>query len=165
VVEEFLTRLERCDRAGIARAVRSVGTREAVEHEIHAIAVPALVAVGAEDMSTRPNQARQLAKLIPHARLEIIPGAGHSSTVEQPAAVTALLTEFLEGVEQCRAGRSNGDASMPGDLFSPLRLRSGLTLGNRIAKAAMEEGPVTGSCPTNGCCRCTGAGVLGARGC
>lgn len=29
---------------------------------------------------------------------------------------------------------------MPSDLFSPLRLRSGLTLGNRIAKAAMEEG-------------------------
>jgi 2,4-dienoyl-CoA reductase-like NADH-dependent reductase (Old Yellow Enzyme family) len=29
---------------------------------------------------------------------------------------------------------------MPADLFSPLELRSGLTLGNRIAKAAMEEG-------------------------
>jgi 2,4-dienoyl-CoA reductase-like NADH-dependent reductase (Old Yellow Enzyme family) len=29
---------------------------------------------------------------------------------------------------------------MPGELFSPLALRSGLTLGNRIAKAAMEEG-------------------------
>jgi 2,4-dienoyl-CoA reductase-like NADH-dependent reductase (Old Yellow Enzyme family) len=29
---------------------------------------------------------------------------------------------------------------MPSELFSPLRLRSGLVLGNRIAKAAMEEG-------------------------
>src|SRR5258708_6985317 len=29
---------------------------------------------------------------------------------------------------------------MPSELFSPLRLRSGLILGNRIAKAAMEEG-------------------------
>jgi 2,4-dienoyl-CoA reductase-like NADH-dependent reductase (Old Yellow Enzyme family) len=29
---------------------------------------------------------------------------------------------------------------MPGELFAPLKLRSGLTLGNRIAKAAMEEG-------------------------
>ena len=29
---------------------------------------------------------------------------------------------------------------MPNELFSPLRLRSGLVLGNRIAKAAMEEG-------------------------
>jgi 2,4-dienoyl-CoA reductase-like NADH-dependent reductase (Old Yellow Enzyme family) len=29
---------------------------------------------------------------------------------------------------------------MPDELLSPLRLRSGLTLGNRIAKAAMEEG-------------------------
>jgi 2,4-dienoyl-CoA reductase-like NADH-dependent reductase (Old Yellow Enzyme family) len=29
---------------------------------------------------------------------------------------------------------------MPTELFTPLRLRSGLTLGNRIAKAAMEEG-------------------------
>ena len=29
---------------------------------------------------------------------------------------------------------------MPSGLFSPLRLRSGLVLGNRVAKAAMEEG-------------------------
>ena len=29
---------------------------------------------------------------------------------------------------------------MPTDLFSPLELRSGLVLRNRIAKAAMEEG-------------------------
>jgi 2,4-dienoyl-CoA reductase-like NADH-dependent reductase (Old Yellow Enzyme family) len=31
---------------------------------------------------------------------------------------------------------------MPSGLFAPLRLRSGLTLSNRIAKAAMEEGMV-----------------------
>src|SRR3981189_530129 len=29
---------------------------------------------------------------------------------------------------------------MPSELFSPLRLRSGLVIRNRIAKAAMEEG-------------------------
>src|SRR6201984_2443699 len=29
---------------------------------------------------------------------------------------------------------------MSGELFSPLRLRSGLVVDNRIAKAAMEEG-------------------------
>jgi pimeloyl-ACP methyl ester carboxylesterase len=32
---------------------------------------------------------------IPNSRLVVIPGAGHTSTVEEPVAVTAAMEEFL----------------------------------------------------------------------
>ena len=36
-----------------------------------------------------------MAAAVPHARLEIIPGAGHMLTMEQPARVSALLVDWL----------------------------------------------------------------------
>jgi pimeloyl-ACP methyl ester carboxylesterase len=61
--------------------------------------VPTLVIVGADDVPTPVDKAKRIAARIPGARLEIVPEAGHSSTVEQPAAISALLEEFLAGVE------------------------------------------------------------------
>jgi pimeloyl-ACP methyl ester carboxylesterase len=37
-----------------------------------------------------------MAALIPGARLEIIPDAGHLPGVEQPAAVARLIADFLK---------------------------------------------------------------------
>jgi len=33
---------------------------------------------------------------IPNSKLVVIPGAGHTSTVEEPKIVTAAMVEFLE---------------------------------------------------------------------
>lgn len=100
LIDEFVQRLNRCDRAGIAKAVRGVTDRAPVVNEIPAITVPTLVAVGAEDVATPPAKSQLIASLIPGARLEVIPAAGHSSTLEQPDAVSALLSEFLSGVDK-----------------------------------------------------------------
>ena len=62
------------------------------------IQAPTLVVVGDEDVATTPEKAARLAAGIPHARLVTIPGAGHTSTIEQPAAVTTALREFLVDV-------------------------------------------------------------------
>jgi pimeloyl-ACP methyl ester carboxylesterase len=40
-------------------------------------------------------KAEAIAAAIPGARLEVVPDAGHSSTVEQPEAVTRLMESFL----------------------------------------------------------------------
>ena len=45
-----------------------------------------------------PAKAERIAALVPHARLVVVRGAGHSSSVEQPAQVTAALEAFLAGV-------------------------------------------------------------------
>ena len=61
------------------------------------IGCPTLVLVGEEDLTTPPDRAQEMAGAIPNARLVVIPGSGHLSTLEQPAAVTAALVEWLEG--------------------------------------------------------------------
>lgn len=71
------------DRAGIAPS------------ELARITAPTLVMVGDEDMATPPPKAQQIVAAIRGAQLVAIPRAGHSSTVEEPAAVTAAIERFL----------------------------------------------------------------------
>jgi len=60
-----------------------------------AIDVPTLVIVGEADRVTPPDLSRALAKAIPGAGFETIPGAGHISNLERPAAFNAAVDEFL----------------------------------------------------------------------
>lgn len=62
-----------------------------------AIHCPTLVIVGDGDVLTPPERAEEIAKGIPGARLRIIRDSGHLSTLEQPAAVTKSMVEFLNG--------------------------------------------------------------------
>lgn len=94
-IDEFTERLRRCPRGGIRKAVLGVARRAAIHDELGAITVPTMVAVGAQDAATPPPKSERIAAAVPGARLEVIPDAGHSSTLEQPAAVTALLRDFL----------------------------------------------------------------------
>ncbi|MBB6172296.1 pimeloyl-ACP methyl ester carboxylesterase [Nocardiopsis mwathae] len=100
VVEEWTRRLRRCRRTGIRKAVLGVADRAPVHDEIAAIDVPTLVATGAQDAALPPDHARRIAARIPGARLEIITDAGHSSTIERPAAVNALIADFHASVEK-----------------------------------------------------------------
>ena len=60
-----------------------------------AIAVPTLVLVGDEDRITPPALSRELAALVPEARLEVIAGAGHLANIEQPEAFNRAIDLFL----------------------------------------------------------------------
>jgi pimeloyl-ACP methyl ester carboxylesterase len=59
------------------------------------IRCPTLVLVGAQDELTPPHLADEMAAGIPGARLVKVPDCGHMSTMEQPAAVTAALKQWL----------------------------------------------------------------------
>ena len=95
VLDEWERRLRRCSRSGISKAVMGVANRTGVEHEIAAISVPTLVVVGADDANTPPPVAQRIVERIPGTRLQEIPACGHTSTLEQPDAVTRLLRAFL----------------------------------------------------------------------
>ena len=56
---------------------------------------PTLVLCGALDQTTPPVLARELATLIPGARYEDIPDAGHCPMLEQPADLTEKMLRFL----------------------------------------------------------------------
>lgn len=76
---------------GCAMAVRDADLRETAAR----ITAPTLVVVGDQDPATPPASAQALAALIPGARLEVIANASHIPCVEQPAALTRLLLDFL----------------------------------------------------------------------
>lgn len=83
---------------GINLALQGVIERKPVYGELGRIAVPTLVMVGDEDVATVPAKAERIHAAIPGSRLVVIPGAGHTSSVEQPAFVNAALEEFLGSV-------------------------------------------------------------------
>lgn len=83
-------------RIGITRAVTGVITRQGVYDQLGQIAVPTLILVGDQDVATVPAKAERIHARIAASTLHIIPGAGHTATVEEPAAVNALLIDFLE---------------------------------------------------------------------
>lgn len=61
-----------------------------------AIACPTMVLVGEADLLTPPELTHELAEHIGGAQLVVIPESGHLTTLEQPEAVAAALTEWLE---------------------------------------------------------------------
>ena len=62
-----------------------------------AIPCPVLVLAGAEDRAIPPSQQRKILSVIPHARYEEIPGAGHVVYLEKPEVFWPRLRHFLGG--------------------------------------------------------------------
>ena len=85
--------------AGLVGALSAMRDRAGSESLLPTLAgIPTLVMVGAADILTPPEQARAMAEAIPGAQLAIVPGAGHLPPVEQPAATTENLREFLRSL-------------------------------------------------------------------
>jgi pimeloyl-ACP methyl ester carboxylesterase len=82
-------------RVGITRALRGIVDRKPILGELDRISCPTLVMVGDQDVATVPEKAERIRAAIRGARLVIIPGAGHTSSVEEPLFVNRVLTEFL----------------------------------------------------------------------
>lgn len=81
---------------GVAGALRGMAARPDSRPLLAGLSIPALVIAGAEDETVGAELTGELAGLIPGARHVVIPGAGHMPMVEQPAATTDALREFLE---------------------------------------------------------------------
>jgi 3-oxoadipate enol-lactonase len=96
--EEWRKILLRNDPIGATRAARAVFARPPIYDEIDKIRAPTLVIVGADDTATPPDKARRIHERIRGSRLVVIPDAGHTVTVEEPASVNAALIEFLHGL-------------------------------------------------------------------
>ena len=77
------------------RAVNGVIDRAGIHEELARITARTLIVVGDEDIATPRPRAEKIANAIANATLVEIPRAGHSSPVEEPAAVTAAIEAFL----------------------------------------------------------------------
>lgn len=77
---------------------------------LHTLRMPTLVLAGDDDPIVPVVNGRILAALIPGARLEVLPGAGHLFVAEEATAVARLLDGFLApdppaGGDDRRAGK------------------------------------------------------------
>jgi pimeloyl-ACP methyl ester carboxylesterase len=80
---------------GTYRATLGVVHRRPIIDEIHKVRLPTLVVAGEQDRATVPAKSQRIHERIAGSKLVIIPGAGHSSSVEEPAAVTSAIRDFL----------------------------------------------------------------------
>ena len=63
------------------------------------LTVPTLLIVGQEDLIFPVNVMQEAQKLIPNSRLEIVPGAAHSTHFEQPEAFNRLVGDFVVEIQ------------------------------------------------------------------
>jgi len=81
---------------GVLAIGRGIFSRKSLLDRLGEIKAPTLIIVGEEDRSRPPHEARKMAELIPGARVEVLPEAGHISNLEQPERVNSLLLSFLQ---------------------------------------------------------------------
>jgi pimeloyl-ACP methyl ester carboxylesterase len=93
---EVIAMAERVGKDAFLRQERAILRRPDSRPHLGQIAVPTLVAVGADDRMTPPALAEEMAELIPGAALRVIPGAGHLPPMETPAAVNELIKAWLD---------------------------------------------------------------------
>lgn len=91
----YLRLVLRAGAGQLIRQNRAVIARPDARVHLPQLRCPALVLCGEADAITPPECAREIATLIPDARLELIAQCGHMLTMEQPEAVNAALSRWL----------------------------------------------------------------------
>ncbi len=88
----------RCAPSGLALSLRAMGTgvQPWLGDRLSELAMPTLLVAGALD-GKFTRIAREMASLIPHARLGIIEAAGHAPHLEQSGRFNRVVAEFLNG--------------------------------------------------------------------
>ncbi|MFD9539259.1 alpha/beta fold hydrolase [Streptomyces sp. NPDC060022] len=95
VAAHVLGMMRATDPEGAAAALRGRAERPDYRDTLGAVEVPVLIVVGADDVYTPVSSAEDIHRLVPHATLTVIDGAGHLPGVEQPGLFNAALLDFL----------------------------------------------------------------------
>jgi 3-oxoadipate enol-lactonase len=90
----MLTRTPQAGYLGACRAIRDADLTLGAK----AIRAPTLCVVGDQDGSTPVELVRELFRLIPAAKFEIVAGAGHIPCIEQPEALRGLIEAHLKEI-------------------------------------------------------------------
>lgn len=87
--------VERRTPEQFAAQVQALLDRPDATDVLAAVDCPTLVLCGQDDQWSPPDRHAAMVGLMRGARLVLVPDCGHMSTLEQPAAVTAALAEWL----------------------------------------------------------------------
>ena len=95
LVREWRERIAAVPFATIRHTLAALHARDRIVERLGAIAVPALVVVGAEDITTPPTCSRQIAAGLPDGTYMEIETAGHLASLERPDSVNEAILSFL----------------------------------------------------------------------
>ena len=82
--------------AGTARASVDYLKQRSVPARLAALGLPVLVVFGADDQRWRSSSAAAY-RVVPGARVEMLPGVGHTPMLEDPQTTGNLLLDFAAG--------------------------------------------------------------------
>lgn len=77
---------------------RAVIARPDARAHLRTLRCPTLVVCGQDDQLTPPECSIEIASLVPGAKLVMMPRCGHMLTMEKPAEVNSVLTDWLQGL-------------------------------------------------------------------
>ena len=78
------------------RQARAMQRRKDQQTTLRKIIQPTLVMCGDEDRLLPVQRHEFLAGMVPHAKLEVVVGAGHLPTLEQPDTTTGLIRDWMK---------------------------------------------------------------------
>lgn len=93
---------------GLAGALHALRERPDSTELLAGVRIPALLLCGAEDVLTTPDTMRGMQTGIPGAKLAVIPGTGHLSNIEAPAAFGREVAGFVAAVAGLGGGTRHG---------------------------------------------------------
>ncbi|MBV8855185.1 MAG: alpha/beta hydrolase [Sinobacteraceae bacterium] len=99
----LIAMIERATPQSFAAQVKALLCRPDAQSVLSEIKVPTLLASGTADRWSPLAQHAQMQAAVAHATLAAIPDSGHMAPAEQPAAVAALLREWLLSVRRAAA--------------------------------------------------------------
>jgi 3-oxoadipate enol-lactonase len=82
--------------------VRSIFSQD-IRAALAGIKIPVLVVVGDQDQRAPVAMSKEIVSLIPGARMEIIPDAGHLANIDNPAAFYCAIDQFFESSETLKS--------------------------------------------------------------
>ena len=101
-VDHYVAQILRIGPRQLITQNRAVMARADMRPWLTAIACPLLLACGDDDLLTPLEHSREIAQAVMHARLEVVPQAGHLLPWEQPERLDALLLQWLAAVASPR---------------------------------------------------------------
>ncbi|MGH8264828.1 MAG: alpha/beta fold hydrolase [Steroidobacteraceae bacterium] len=96
LIERILAMFERKSPGIYEAQIRALLARPDARTLLPGITCPTLVLCGREDAWATAAQHQEMAAQIPGSHLVIVPESGHMVSLEQPAAVTAALGDWLQ---------------------------------------------------------------------
>jgi 3-oxoadipate enol-lactonase len=101
LVRDMANRTATNDPRAYAAAARAIGAYNWTA-DLKRVHTPTLILQGLEDTLTPPGGSVKMSRVLPHARLLLIPDCGHVVPDEKPEVFTCTLLAFLAGIDLSR---------------------------------------------------------------